>query len=175
MPRLHVNVPQDVSLIIVLLLDREGGYVDDPDDPGGATNMGITQSTLDDWRGESADVWGLTTEEAIQIYYINYWKKLNLHYFDHHKRLQEFIFDWCVNGGLKSPARNIQRLVGAKKDGVIGPITASKINDFVKSSNGMNKIIDCRIRWYIRIGVRRHASIKFLLGWFNRANSFRYS
>ena len=61
------------------LLKHEGGYVDHPHDPGGATNMGITLATLREWRGRpvtKADVRALTREEAESIYRARYWNKI---------------------------------------------------------------------------------------------------
>jgi hypothetical protein len=61
-------------------LQFEGGYVNHPADPGGATNMGITQRVLADWRGRSvtaADVKALTRAEAAGIYRRLYWEMVN--------------------------------------------------------------------------------------------------
>lgn len=60
------------------LLKHEGGYVDHPRDPGGATNMGITLATLSRWRGKTvskADVRALSRNEALSIYRAEYWNK----------------------------------------------------------------------------------------------------
>ena len=61
---------------MAFVFEREGGYVDDPDDPGGATNLGITFATLKAWRHGAvtkADVRSLTKAEATRIYHANYW------------------------------------------------------------------------------------------------------
>lgn len=63
---------------LAFTLAYEGGYVDHPADPGGATNMGITIRTLGNWRGRpvtKADVRALSKEEAAKIYRANYWNK----------------------------------------------------------------------------------------------------
>jgi len=60
------------------LFPHEGGYVDHPRDPGGATNMGITLATLSKWRGKTvskADVRALSRDEAMRIYRAEYWNK----------------------------------------------------------------------------------------------------
>ena len=59
------------------ILASEGGYVDHPSDPGGATNMGITHRTLAAWRGKPVtkqDVRNLTRVEALEIYKAQYWR-----------------------------------------------------------------------------------------------------
>lgn len=61
---------------LAFVLQFEGGYVNDPRDPGGATNMGITRATLSRWRGRPvsvAEVKALTRAEAAEIYRKNYW------------------------------------------------------------------------------------------------------
>lgn len=88
------------------LLKHEGGYVDHPKDPGGATNLGITIKTLSNWRGHpvtKADVRALTRAEAVSIYRANYWNKI---------RGDELLagpdaalFDIAVNSG---PGRAVQ-------------------------------------------------------------------
>jgi len=61
---------------IAFVLQWEGGYVNDPPDPGGATNMGITRATYSRWRGRPvsfAEVKALTRDQAITIYRTYYW------------------------------------------------------------------------------------------------------
>ena len=178
MPPLYVTVPLLILDIIRETIRREGGYVDHPSDPGGATNMGITIYTLKQWRGTEVtkdDVRNLTREEATQIYYQLFWKPLNLENLST-GWLKELMFDWCVNAGARNPIRQLQRLVGTKSDGYLGPKTATLIADFY-SLHGIRApglIVDCRIMWYLRLAQSKHSRIDFVPGWFNRANDFRY-
>ncbi len=97
---------QTLEAYIPQLLKHEGGYVDHPKDPGGATNLGITIKTLSNWRGHpvtKADVRALTRAEAVSIYRANYWNKI---------RGDELLagpdaalFDIAVNSG---PGRAVQ-------------------------------------------------------------------
>jgi len=67
------------ALALALVLESEGGYVDDPRDPGGATNLGITRATLARWRGRvvsKADVRQLGRAEAAAIYRALFWDKI---------------------------------------------------------------------------------------------------
>gem|GEM_PF-6374819 len=67
------------SACLAHVLASEGGYVDHTKDPGGATNMGITLATLQEWRGRpiaKTDVRDLTRDEAAAIYRAKYWNKV---------------------------------------------------------------------------------------------------
>jgi len=180
MPPVYITVPPIVTLIIRRLIVREGGFVDHPADPGGATKWGITLWTLQQWRGKKVtkdDVRNLEEKEAIQIYYQWYWRPLALHHIvGNDYWIKEFIFDWAVNAGLKNPVRNIQKLIGVKRDGAIGPITAHKLSLWCveKGNKYPGLLCDHRVRWYIRLVETKHTHIVFLEGWFNRANSMRY-
>lgn len=83
------------------LLKHEGGYVDHPSDPGGATNMGITIATLREWRGKAVtkqDVKRLTRTEAMAIYRARYWNVID----GDNLRLgvDALAFDIAVNHGV---------------------------------------------------------------------------
>lgn len=89
---------------LTFVLIREGGYVNDPNDPGGATNKGITQKTYDAWRKARGlnvqSVKAITDSEVKEIYYKNYWLAANCH-----KMTSKFAvvcFDTAVNMGVSS-------------------------------------------------------------------------
>ncbi|WP_299965215.1 glycosyl hydrolase 108 family protein [uncultured Roseobacter sp.] len=111
------------------ILEAEGGFVDHPKDPGGATNMGITFNTLQSWRRPADidvnDVRNLTEEEAKQIYRANYWNALSCDELPNGVDL--VVFDFGVNAGPGRSAKTLQRVVGVKDDGVIGPITLAAV------------------------------------------------
>lgn len=108
-----------------IVLRHEGGYVDHPDDPGGATNMGITHRTLAAWRGVERctrdEVRALTVEEAKEIYRANYWNALNCDQLP--AGVDLVTFDFGVNAGVGRSARMLQRILSVAADGQIGPIT----------------------------------------------------
>lgn len=105
-------------------LQYEGGYVDHPRDPGGATNLGITRATLARWKGRpvtKAEVKALSKAEAAQIYEEYYWRPV---------RGDELpvgvdcvVFDYGVNSGVGRAAIALQRCVSVADDGKIGPLT----------------------------------------------------
>ena len=109
---------------LAIILDHEGGYVDHPQDPGGATNLGITIATLSDWLGRPAtkgDVRALTVADARPIYRTRYWQPIRAG--DLPAGLDLAMFDYAVNSGPSRAARELQRILGVAADGVVGPIT----------------------------------------------------
>lgn len=110
------------------VLAHEGGYVDHPDDPGGATNLGITHATLSAWRGApvtKADVRALTRNEAAAIYDARYWRAVRAD--DLPTGLDLATFDFAVNSGPERAIRTLQKALGIPADGQIGPVTLSAI------------------------------------------------
>ena len=106
------------------VLKHEGGYVDHPADPGGATNMGITFATLADWRGTAItkdDVRALTVAEAGEIYRARYWQPVRGDALPSGVDLA--VFDYAVNSGPGRAAKALQQALGVAQDGAIGPKT----------------------------------------------------
>jgi lysozyme family protein len=107
---------------VSVVLKHEGGFVDHPRDPGGATNMGITLRTLRDWRGDdslTADaVRDLTEAEAREIYLARYWNPVRGDELPPGVDLA--VFDWAVHGGVGRAARDLQTVLGVTVDGAIG-------------------------------------------------------
>ena len=111
-----------------IILKHEGGYVDHPRDPGGATNMGITHKTLAAWRGRPVtpqDVRNLTKAEAGRIYRANYWNAVNGDSLPPGADL--VVFDFAVNAGVSRASRLLQKMVYAEQDGHIGPATLEQV------------------------------------------------
>lgn len=125
----------------------EGGYVDHPRDPGGATNLGVTFATLRAWRGKpitKADVKALTKQEATAIYKAQYWDKVAVDQLP--AGLDYAMFDFGINSGPRRAVEFLQRVLGVKVDGVIGVMTLEAVaqhpvNHLVKS------LCDARLAW----------------------------
>jgi lysozyme family protein len=81
------------------------------------TNWGISAMSYPD-----EDIKGMPIERAYQIYKEDWWDKLNLDKF--RKAMQYQLFDAAINHGMYNAARMLQRALGIKDDGIIGPITA---------------------------------------------------
>lgn len=180
-----------VESIASEIVRREGGYVNDPDDPGGATNHGVTIHTMralgidltGDGRVTAADVKALTVEQAVEIYVRHYFQKP--HICDLPDPLQASVFDMQVNSGANA-VRILQLLTGIfgfplTADGQIGPKTAQAVEkamtaapDHFADAYGI-----ARRNYYYRLADRRPASRKYARrqdggkgGWIVRAEEF---
>jgi lysozyme family protein len=110
------------------VLYYEGGYTDHPDDPGGATNLGITIANLADWRKRpvtKAEVRALTLEEAEAIYKAQYWDAVFADQLD--DGVDIMMFDCAVNQGVSRAVRILQDSIGVKSDGQFGPVTMAAL------------------------------------------------
>lgn len=114
---------------VAFTLQQEGSFVENPTDPGGATNLGITRATLSEWRGGEAsvdDVRALGADEARAIYAARYWNAVRGA--DLLAGIDLMLFDHAVNAGVAASARLAQQLVGVSADGFIGPQTLAAIS-----------------------------------------------
>jgi lysozyme family protein len=98
---------------IQLILINEGGYVNDPNDPGGETNFGICKRAY-----PNVDIKNLTVEQATDIYRKDYWDKCRCDELP--SCIQGLVFDTAVNQGTKIAIVLLQRALKIKEDGVIG-------------------------------------------------------
>ena len=114
-----------LDVLMSRLLKHEGGYVDHPEDPGGATNMGITRRTLARYRGvrsvAKSAVKELTVQEATEIYDKYYWRKVQGDSLP--IGIDYTIFDAAVNSGPRRAIKWLQKVLGVTVDGIIGPQT----------------------------------------------------
>jgi len=114
------------------VLGHEGGYVDHPADPGGATNMGVTRRALADWRGvepwwrlEKAQVRDLSRAEANELYRVRYWQVCGADRVP--DGLDHALFDFAVNSGPARAVRELQALLAVPQDGIFGSVTADGV------------------------------------------------
>lgn len=132
-----------------IILRHEGGYVDHPDDPGGATNMGITHKTLAAWRKvdkcSREEVRTLQVDEAKEIYRAHYWNALNCDLLP--AGVDLVVFDMGVNAGVGRSSRMLQEVVAVEQDGQVGPITVGAVNQ-VDSDFVIKKFSDRRLQYY---------------------------
>ena len=114
-----------------LVLHHEGGFVDHEDDPGGATNKGITHKTYADFLGRPLeDIYELKNipDEHVQLIYKDmYWDKICGD--DLPTGLDYFIFDWAVNSGPSRASKALQGACAVKADGIIGPKTLLAVQE----------------------------------------------
>jgi lysozyme family protein len=159
---------------LAFILRWEGGFVDDPDDPGGRTNKGITQKTYNRWRQRQglgqADVLHIDPKEVDQIYVEGYWVPPHCPELAQHLDLIQF--DTAVNMGVRRAVMILQEGLGCKADGQFGPITA-KAAHHCDPDAVMKVYCDIREGFYRRLVERKPRLKKFLRGWLNRLNALR--
>ena len=147
--------------IIEVVLHHEGGYVNDPKDPGGETNFGIAKRSHPD-----VDIKNLTEEGAKEIYKEHYWDRNKVE--DLPENLRHIYFDMCVNQGRSRAVRIMQRAANAKGanlkvDGGMGPKTIAAM-DGVE----LDRVRAYRIKYYADLVTRKPDLEKFYYGWFRR-------
>jgi lysozyme family protein len=169
------------DLIFPTVLKFEGGYVDDPDDPGGETNKGITMAVFQECAHEllgidpsSMNLKGLTDAQAGIIYKSRYWDKMLGDSFQL-QDLAGIVFDFYVNSGTNATAL-LQRILdnlGATLvvDGQIGQATLQALAGF--DSVAVYRLYkQQRIAYYQQLAASKPALAKFLNGWLNRVQAF---
>ena len=143
---------------------HEGGYVNDSVDPGGETKYGISKRSYPAYNIKS-----LTIEQAMQIYYMDYWAKNNYNQIEF-APLAAKVLDIGVNIGACRVNKFLQELLTLTEDGVIGPKTIHAIN----STEGQSLLNDLlsRARKYYEDIIAIHPNLaKFKKGWLNRLRS----
>jgi len=165
------------------LLRFEGGFVDDPADPGGATNKGITMKTFSGCAQRLlgieptlANLRALTDEQAGRIYKPLYWDKVrgdDIALQD----LADIVFDFFVNAGANATRllQTVMNAAGANPsvavDGDIGPITIRTLAG-LDQRDVYRRYRQGRIQYYQNLAASNPSLAKFLRGWLNRVNAF---
>ena len=182
---------QTVRQIAEDIVAREGGFVNDPDDPGGPTNYGVTIHTMRrlglDLTGDGtvsvADVRALTRSQAVDIFITHYFEKPRIS--EMPEELQPSLFDMYVNAGGNA-VKILQRLLcemgyDVSVDGAIGPQTLKAAHAAarpdalaLRDAYGV-----ARRNYYFRLADGRPASRKYARsraggkgGWIRRAEEF---
>lgn len=160
------------------ILRCEGGYVDNPNDPGGATNFGVIQRTYDAWRDAHGlprrPVREIERDEVRAVYWQRYWLAARCDELPTGVDLAHF--DAAVNTGTRRAAKLLQRALGVAVDGVIGPVTlaAARSRDPIELVHDM---LFRRLRFYADIARRRRSDGRdlkvFLPGWIIRVVHLR--
>lgn len=182
---------QTVRQIATEIVGREGGFVDDLDDPGGATKYGVTVHTMrrlgldlsGDGAIDGADVRKLSKVQAIDIFVRHYFELPRLGLLP--TVVQPSVFDMYVNAGVQA-VRLLQQLLremgfNVVVDGAVGPQTAQACMDATKPDPATfaDAYGVARRNYYFRLADRRPASRKYARsraggkgGWIKRAEEF---
>jgi len=162
------------------LIKHEGGYVNDPNDRGGATNLGVTlgvwiQNGYDKDRDgdiDKDDVKLINLCDAEEIAKKLYWDPIKGDSINN-QSIAEFIFDWGYNSGTKTAIKKVQQVLGVVADGIIGPKTIAAINN-ANQRELFDKLKKRREEFFRAIVRSNPSQSKFLKGWLNRNNSFKF-
>lgn len=132
----------------------EGGEVNDPRDPGGHTNHGVTQGALNDYREGLGlgfmSVSHLTKSDADEIFVANYFRPI---WFDQlPSGLDYAMGDFSVNSGASRPIKTLQKIVGVKVDGHLGVNTMAAISRF-PAEDLVVKLCNARLAFMKRLSI----------------------
>lgn len=153
------------------VLVHEGGYVNDPRDPGGATMQGVTQRTYDGYRRRlgkpSAPVKGISKVELGEIYRRQYWDAVKGDALP--EGVDYVLFDGAVNSGPTQSVKWLQRALGVRVDGVIGEATVAAAEAYPDHDALVAAILDRRLAFLRSLRTWR----AFGRGWNRRVDEVR--
>ena len=168
-----------IDILFPFILSFEGGFVNDPDDLGGATNKGVTMNTFKKYRNlvgkpipSVGDLKAITDDEVMAIMKSFYWDKWKA---DQIKcqSVANALVDWLWCSGTAAIKKS-QGLLGTTADGIVGPATLGLVNNSSDQTRLFNSIQECRRRYLEDICRKRPANQKFLKGWMRRVDSIQF-
>ena len=156
-----------------ITIGHEGGYVNDPDDPGGETNYGISKRSYPD-----IDIANLTIEQAKNIYRKDYWEKQSCHLLDDFPDVATELFDTSVNMGIGRGGKIFQEALNLSNrneldytniavDGGIGAKTISAFRSNKNKRRLYNVMNILQGEFYINL-MRKNETMEKYVGWFDR-------
>jgi lysozyme family protein len=164
-------VTDQFSFSLANVLQSEGGFSNDPKDPGGATNKGITQAVYDSYRSCNTQplqsVRFISDAEVRAIYRANYWDAAKCDQLP--AGVSYIVFDGSVNSGVSQSSKWLQRALGVDDDGQIGPKTLSAAAAVADKRKLIDAICDERLKFLQALPTWSH----FGNGWKSRVASVR--
>ena len=136
------------------LIGSEGGYSNNPADPGGETNWGISKRSYPD-----VDIKNLTRDQAAGIYLRDFWNVV-----DADPAVKFQVFDFAVNSGVQTAIRKLQAAIGVADDGHWGPASAAALAA-LDTNDVLMRFIAQRLRFWVKCS----AWPTMGAGWINRA------
>lgn len=184
------------KLLFPFILKWEGGFVNDPADSGGATNMGVTLSTYEAYcrkkgypRPTVERLKAITKDQVFDIFKIMYWDKWHGDEIND-QRVANILVDWFWCSGSRG-ITNPQRVLGVTIDGIVGVKTISAVN-FADPKELFDSIWECRKQFLLNITnvsveaykkmigrtpteaeLLKHTKKRFINGWLNRLNQIK--
>lgn len=168
-----------IELLVPKILKWEGGFVNHPNDKGGATNKGITIGTFTHYRKLKGlpqpsveELKSISNTEWMDILKTLYWDKWKADLINN-QSIANFLVDWVwASGvyGIKYP----QQTIGVTADGIVGAKTLAAVNEYPDQEELFQKLWNRRKQHFENI-VRNNPSQKvFLKGWMNRLNDYKF-
>jgi lysozyme family protein len=158
-PKGEKRMIEDWNEAITFVLQQEGGYTLDPNDPGGETNFGISKKAY-----PNVDIKNLTAEQAKAIYKTDYWQACSCD--DLPRAWAIAVFDTGVNQGVGKARRLMQIALGVDVDGVVGPATLAAA---AKSGPDQVKMfLAQRLKDYANIMAANQKLLIYALNWCHR-------
>ena len=169
----------DVTKLVPHIIKFEGGFVDDPDDLGGATNRGVCYRTYKLYCSRKKrsvptieDLKNISDEEFADILKSMYWDACRADKIES-QSVANAIVDWAWNSGTVTASKEVQKVLGVTADGIIGNITLAAINS--RSPMPLfGAIQDARLAYIDKICVSRPVNRKFENGWVRRVKSLQF-
>lgn len=155
------------------MIKSEGGYVNDPHDRGGETNLGVTKKAWAAYLGreiEDGEMAALTKEAVEPFYKEMYWDKVRGDQLP--DGVDYLVFDFAVNAGPGRSAKFLQRAVGATADGAIGPGTLGAVAK-MNPAEIIERFSEIKAEFYHQIVENDASQQRFLNGWLNRVASVK--
>lgn len=144
------------------LLKYEGGYVNDPADPGGETKFGISKRSY-----PKLDIKNLTGDYAKEIYLRDYYNPMCISQILD-DRIAWQLFDFGVNAGVARSVKTIQKIIGVPITEKMTPLTVNQINLFKDEYPLYAHFMSKRLMHYFMISELNPAKKKFIKGWIFR-------
>lgn len=156
--------------VFPILLKQEGGYVNNPHDPGGITNLGVTKKVWEAWVhhpvGE-VDMRALKPADVAPLYRVQYWNGIAGDSLP--APLALCVFDFAVNSGPSRAARYLQAMLGVNQDGHIGPATLAALDKWIATNSvaeAVRRYMNDRRAFYKGLPTFTH----FGKGWLRRCD-----
>ena len=139
------------DVCVEFVLEKEGGYVNDPQDPGGETNFGISKRAY-----PKLNIKNLTRAGAIDLYRFDYWQEAKCGYMP--KGVDLLVFDTAVNRGPLRARKRLQQALRVKVDGIIGSKTLHALQfkntfDLIDEFTSQRMVAYARLKKFSRYGL----------------------
>jgi len=152
-----------------LVLKSEGGFVNNPKDPGGMTNLGVTANTWSSFKGRATnekEMRSLTRDDVAPLYEKKYWDACKCD--DLPSGIDYLVFDFAVNSGPGRSIKMLQRALGLPEDGAVGPVTLQNV-DVMDKTELISRFSDAKKHFYESLPT----FATFGKGWLKRVDEAR--